>query len=141
VDDTGARHQAKNGFCTHIGNDHFAFFTTTSSKSRLNFLEVVTAGDTTHLINDAAIGHMRDHNLSGIVINQLAPLCGSQRNLSATNMRGEQRGKPAGVTARHAALRADTVYAHMPPGGSKARCVARRVVVVDEAEIEFGLRV
>jgi hypothetical protein len=133
VEDTGARHQAKNGFCTHIGNDQFAFFTTTSSKSRLNFLEVVTAGDTTHLINDAAIGHMRDHNLSG--------MCGSQRNLSATNMRGEQRGKPARVAARHAALRADTVYAHMPPGGSKARCVARRVVVVDEAEIEFGLRV
>ena len=25
VDDTGARHQAKNGFCTHIGNDQFAF--------------------------------------------------------------------------------------------------------------------
>jgi hypothetical protein len=39
VDDTGARHQAKNGFCTHIGNDQFASFTTTGSKSRLNFLE------------------------------------------------------------------------------------------------------
>jgi hypothetical protein len=24
VDDTGARHQAKNGFCTNIGNDQFA---------------------------------------------------------------------------------------------------------------------
>src|SRR5215831_12983569 len=55
VDDTGARHQAKNGFCTHIGNDQFASFTTTSSKSRLNFFELLTAGDTTHLINDAAI--------------------------------------------------------------------------------------
>jgi hypothetical protein len=32
VDDTGARHQAKNGFCTHIGNDQFASSTTTSSK-------------------------------------------------------------------------------------------------------------
>lgn len=39
VDDTGARHKAKNGFCTHIGNDRFAFFATASSKSRLNFLE------------------------------------------------------------------------------------------------------
>jgi Transposase IS66 family len=72
VDDTGARHQAKNGVCTHIGNDQFASFTTTSSKSRLNFLELLTAGDTTHLINDAAIGYMRDHNLSGKVISQLA---------------------------------------------------------------------
>ena len=24
VDDTGARHQGKNGYCTHIGNDLFA---------------------------------------------------------------------------------------------------------------------
>jgi hypothetical protein len=72
VDDTGARHQTKNGFCTHIGNDQFASFTTTNSKSRLNFLEVLLAGDTTHLINDAAIAYMREHNLSGIVINKLA---------------------------------------------------------------------
>src|SRR5438270_776757 len=26
VDDTGARHKAANGFCTHIGNAHFAWF-------------------------------------------------------------------------------------------------------------------
>src|SRR5262245_50019787 len=72
VDDTGARHKAQNCFCTHIGNDQFASFTTTDSKSRLNFLEVLLAGDTTHLINEAAIAYMREHNLSGIVINRLA---------------------------------------------------------------------
>src|SRR5215475_770040 len=72
VDDTGARHKAQNGFCTHIGNDQFASFTTTGSKSRLNFFEVLLAGDTTHLINEAAIAYMREHNLSGIVINRLA---------------------------------------------------------------------
>jgi hypothetical protein len=26
VDDTGARHKATNGFCTQIGNAHFAWF-------------------------------------------------------------------------------------------------------------------
>jgi len=72
VDDTGARHKAQNGFCTHIGNDQFASFTTTSSKSRLNFFEVLLAGDTTHLINEAAIAYMREHSLSGIVISKLA---------------------------------------------------------------------
>ena len=35
-----ARHQGHNGFCTHIGNDLFAYFESTDSKSRLNFLEV-----------------------------------------------------------------------------------------------------
>ena len=68
VDDTGARHKAKNGVCTHIGNDQFAAFITTGSKSRLNFLELLNAGDTTHLINDAALTYMREHNLSGKVI-------------------------------------------------------------------------
>ena len=28
VDDTGARHKAKNGYCTQIGNDHFTWFGT-----------------------------------------------------------------------------------------------------------------
>jgi hypothetical protein len=41
VDDTGARHKATNGFCTQIGNDSFAWFATTQSKSRLNFLSCV----------------------------------------------------------------------------------------------------
>jgi hypothetical protein len=71
VDDTGARHKAQNGYCTHVGNDQFASFTTTGSKSRLNFFEVLLAGDTTHLINEATIAYMREHNLSGIVINRL----------------------------------------------------------------------
>ena len=38
VDDTGARHKGNNGVCTQIGNDRFAYFATTDSKSRLNFL-------------------------------------------------------------------------------------------------------
>jgi hypothetical protein len=68
VDDTGARHKAQNGVCTHIGNDQFAAFATTSSKSRLNFLELLNAGDTTHLVNEAALAYMRERNLSGKVI-------------------------------------------------------------------------
>ncbi len=39
VDDTGARHQTRNGVCTQIGNDHSAWFATGFSKSRRNFLE------------------------------------------------------------------------------------------------------
>jgi hypothetical protein len=33
VDDTGARHQGKNGYCTHIGNELFAWFQSTGSKT------------------------------------------------------------------------------------------------------------
>jgi hypothetical protein len=35
VDDTGARHDGKNGYCTHIGNELFAWFSSTESKSRI----------------------------------------------------------------------------------------------------------
>ena len=58
VDDTGARHKAINGFCTQIGNDNFAWFGTTSSKSRLSSLALLRAGHTDYVINDAALASM-----------------------------------------------------------------------------------
>jgi hypothetical protein len=72
VDDTGARHAGKNGFCTQIGNDHFTWFGTGPSKSRLNFLDLLRAGHTDYVINDAALDYMRHRALSGSVIRQLA---------------------------------------------------------------------
>ena len=44
VDDTGARHAAKTGFCTQVGNDRFSWFGTRASKSRVNFLDLLRAG-------------------------------------------------------------------------------------------------
>jgi len=38
TDDTSARHDGKSGYCTHIGNELFAWFSSTESKSRINFL-------------------------------------------------------------------------------------------------------
>ena len=43
--DHGGRHRCApsgvNGVCTQIGNDNFAWFGTTGSKSRLNFLALL----------------------------------------------------------------------------------------------------
>ncbi len=72
VDDTGARHRAKNGFCTTIGNDRFAWFGTTGSKSRLNFLELLRAGHGDYVVNAEALAYMRGRSLAGPVIRQLA---------------------------------------------------------------------
>jgi Transposase IS66 family len=72
VDDTGARHRARNGFCTHVGNDRFAWFGTTGSKSRLNFLELLRAGHGDYVINAEALAYMRSRSLSGFVIQRLA---------------------------------------------------------------------
>jgi hypothetical protein len=68
VDDTGARHKGKNGFCTQIGNAHFTYFVTTGSKSRLNFLEVLRAGHDDYVVNEEALDYMRGRALSGPVV-------------------------------------------------------------------------
>ena len=72
VDDTGARHKAANGFCTQIGNAHFTWFGTTSSKSRGNFLELLRAGHGDYVINAEALAYMRQRALAGPVIARLA---------------------------------------------------------------------
>lgn len=72
VDDTGARHKAVNGFCTQIGNDRFAWFATTGSKSRLNFLDLLRAGHKDYAINAEALAYMRRRSLSDPIIQLLA---------------------------------------------------------------------
>ena len=71
VDDTGARHGGRNAVCTQIGNDHFTWFGTTGSKSRLNFLDLLRAGHTDYVINDAALDYMREHGLAGPLVQKL----------------------------------------------------------------------
>lgn len=71
VDDTGARHRAANGSCTQIGNDHFAWFGTTASKSRLNFLELLRAGHADYVVNTEALAYMRERALAGPAIARL----------------------------------------------------------------------
>ncbi len=58
--------------CTQIGNDRFAWFATTYSKSRQNFLKLLRAGHGDTVINAAAPDYMRRRNLAGPVIEQLA---------------------------------------------------------------------
>jgi Transposase IS66 family len=72
VDDTGARHKAQNGFCTQIGNDWFTWFGTRPSKSRLNFLDLLRAGHTDYVLNEAAFGYLRSRGLPGSLTARLA---------------------------------------------------------------------
>jgi hypothetical protein len=72
VDDTGARHKATNGFCTQIGNGHFAWFGTTNSKNRANFLGLLRAGHGDYVINAEALAYMRERQLANHVIDRLA---------------------------------------------------------------------
>jgi hypothetical protein len=72
VDDTGARHQGKNGYCTHIGNEWFAWFESTESKSRINFLELLRGGHVDYVLNGMALEYMAAQKLSNSVLSRLS---------------------------------------------------------------------
>lgn len=65
TDDTGARHQGVNGYCTQIGNEFFTWFESTQSKSRINFLELLSNGveNTLYTINDISLEYLQKQQL------------------------------------------------------------------------------
>ncbi len=71
TDDTGARHQGKNGYCTAIGNELFAYFESTDSKSRLNFLQVLQGTQRDYAINEMALDYWKRQKLAVVLVAQL----------------------------------------------------------------------
>ncbi len=71
ADDTGARHRGKNGYCTHIGNEWFAWFESTESKSRINFFGLLRAGRTDYVVNDEALEYMAGQKLPKSILVEL----------------------------------------------------------------------
>jgi Transposase IS66 family len=67
VDDTGARHAGHDEYTTHIGD--FAWFATRSSKSRLNFLDLLRDPD--YVINASAAAYLVEHKVAEAVITRL----------------------------------------------------------------------
>jgi hypothetical protein len=97
TDDTGARHQGHNGFCTVIGNDLFAYFESTDSKSRLNFLQVLPGSNRLYAINATARAYWKRQQLPAALVRQLsrgrrqfASEAGWQARLEQLALRGER---------------------------------------------------
>ncbi len=63
TDDTGARHAFKNGYCNCINSDLFTYFTTSHSKSRVNFLEILNSQRGTYELNEAALEYAKAEGL------------------------------------------------------------------------------
>jgi len=74
VDDTGARHKGQNGYCTHIGNQLFAWFESTESKSRINFLTLLRGKHTDYITNQEALDYMQAHKLPKKILQSLDEL-------------------------------------------------------------------
>lgn len=64
ADDTGARHQGKNGYCTVIGNRWFTYFRTTKRKSRQSFLEILQGEAPCYVLNDYAQQYLQSYPLA-----------------------------------------------------------------------------
>jgi len=64
TDDTGARHDGKNGVCTHIGSPLFCYFESTSSKSRANFLGILRGRHTDYILSEDALLYAFDQGIS-----------------------------------------------------------------------------
>ena len=99
TDDTGARHKGKNGYCTHIGNEFFAWFASTESKSRINFLSCLSQGKSTlYTLNTGAIEYMAQNKLPITILASLENMSVRTSNPSDWN---EWMTKQGIVKPRH----------------------------------------
>lgn len=64
ADDTSARHSGKNAYTTVIANPLFASFTTTASKSRVNFLKLLRAPHEEYVWGEDALMYAESQGLS-----------------------------------------------------------------------------
>jgi hypothetical protein len=69
ADDTGEKHQHKSGYCTYIGGQYFAYYKTSYSKSRENFLRILLQGKEGYLINEAMIWHLFQSGVEDDILN------------------------------------------------------------------------
>lgn len=71
VDDSGARHQGKNGYVTVISSADFAWFGSADNKSRIGFLTHLHDGQPSYVMNDAALAHLRKQGLKQEIVELL----------------------------------------------------------------------
>jgi hypothetical protein len=103
ADDTSARHLGKNAYTTVIANPLFASFTTTESKSRVNFLKLLAAPHEEYVWGEDALMYVESQaeklslelrvTLAGAASKGIRILSGDpawERQLAAWKIRGEE---------------------------------------------------
>jgi hypothetical protein len=134
VDDTGARHDGHNGYCTAIGNELFAYFESTDSKSRLNFLHVLRGPGGAYTINEVAVDYFRQQNLAQDVIH----LLDAEPRQFADEASWQARLKELGLTAeRHVRIATEGALL----GQLIAQGVSAKLVILSDGAGQFDLLV
>lgn len=130
VDDTGARHDGHNGFCTVISNEWFASFESTDSKSRLNFLQVLQGAERSYVIKDATWAYWDRQELSAEWAEKLS--CGPRA--FADDASWQARLAELGITGERP-VRSATEGALL--GGLIARGVSPDLVTLSDGAQQF----
>lgn len=78
TDDTGGRHKGVNQYTNIIGNDFFSVFTTTESKSRINFLKLLQGNKEHYVINEDTIAYLRRSNAANYLPGYIALSSGAR---------------------------------------------------------------
>jgi hypothetical protein len=72
TDDTGGRHMGRNQYTTVIGNSLFSIFSTTESKSKINFLQLLQGGKQEYRINEDTLDYLKQKKLPGSFLDSIA---------------------------------------------------------------------
>jgi hypothetical protein len=133
VDDTGARHQGRNGYCTHIGNEWFSWFESTPSKSRINFLRLLRSGRTDYVINADAVAYWESNRLPRALLNLLSA---DQPRVLADDEQWDQYLKQKGIQgARHVQIATEGALI----GSILEHGISRNLVVVSDDAGQFNV--
>jgi hypothetical protein len=76
TDDTPGRHRGQNVHTHYLGNEFFAAFTTTDTKSRVNFLQLLRAPWEDYIVGGDALFYMEFQGLSQKLLGQLRAAVG-----------------------------------------------------------------
>ncbi|HEV3256929.1 MAG TPA: transposase [Gemmataceae bacterium] len=134
TDDTGARHQGKNGYCTVIGNDLFACFESTDSKSRLNFLQVLHGRQRRYALNETALAYWERQGLAAALVEKLSQ--GPQQFTDESAW--QARLTEVGITGeRHVRMATEGALL----GGLVERGVSPELVVLSDGAPQFDILV
>lgn len=130
TDDTAARHQGHNGYCTALGNDLFAYFESSDNKSRLNFLQVLQGSTRDYVINETTLAYWERQKLPTLPRTQLTQ--GSQEFAGVEAWTA--RLAALGITdERHVRIATEGALL----GGLIARGVSPELVVLSDGAPQF----
>ncbi|NEO74434.1 MAG: transposase [Moorea sp. SIO3H5] len=135
TDDTGARHDGKNGYCTVVGNDLFSYFKSSQSKSRVNFLEVLQGGTLSYVLNDESRDYLE---MSGLAAKHLSTLSFSSTVLATEHEQWEEYLSSVGICTPNA-IRVVTEAALL--GGLIESGVSAQLIILSDGAGQFNLLV